>query len=125
MKVLLAIQPSHTITYLAGDANYTHIFFQDGSTQLFARTLSSLVPLLPDFVRIHKTFLVNPWWVTGYQSTGFRKAVIEVGGAWLPVSRRNIRAVKTLFDGYQLKKNTWHRSSTKSPQAQSDRSASS
>src|SRR5437868_1095503 len=88
---------SDSITYLAGDSNYTHIYFLNAPKQLYARTLSDFVQAFPRFIRIHKRYLVNPDHVVEYQTSGSRRAAIKVSKQWLPVSRRRIKAIKAFF----------------------------
>jgi CheY-like chemotaxis protein len=83
-------QPS-LITHLTGASNYTWVHFRNGATLLLSKSLSSFEELLPAFVRVHKTALVNPKFVDQIQSPPRTKAPGTVGmqgGIILPVSRR-------------------------------------
>lgn len=83
-------QPS-LITHLTGASNYTWVHFRNGATLLLSKSLSSFEELLPAFVRVHKTALVNPKFVDQVQSPPRTKAPGAVGiqgGIMLPVSRR-------------------------------------
>ncbi|MFD2569590.1 response regulator transcription factor [Spirosoma soli] len=79
------------ITHLTGASNYTWLHFRNGSTLLLSKPLSSFEALLTEFVRVHKTALVNPKYVHQIKSplrTKTPGAIIMQGGAQLPVSRR-------------------------------------
>lgn len=53
----------NTILYMAGDGNYTRVYQTDGSVKLTSLTLSKVSLLLPDFLRVHKSSLVNPTYI--------------------------------------------------------------
>ncbi len=93
------LQFGATITHLAGKGNYTYIYFLDAPRQLSAKNLACFAVDLPQFVRIHKSYLINPDHVAGYQSsdTDCRKVALQVANEWLPVSKRNSKAVACLF----------------------------
>lgn len=83
-------QPS-LITHLTGASNYTWVHFNNGTNLLLSKSLASFEGLLPSFVRVHKTALVNPRHVHAVQSPPRSKASGAVsikGGIVLPVSRR-------------------------------------
>lgn len=81
---------SPAILYLAGDGNYTHIHFLVNPSVLYATTLSAFARELPEFVRIHKSYLINPNHITNYRSNGRNAMEVQVGKLWLPISRRRI-----------------------------------
>ncbi len=56
--------PIETITLLEGQGNYTCIYMRNGFKYLICKTLKSLSPLLGcKFIRVHKSFIVNPNYV--------------------------------------------------------------
>lgn len=75
------------ITHIKGQGPYAHIFI--GSEQLtIAKTLKSLVPELgKDFIRIHKSFLVNRKFIKAFQ----RDQLILTNQICLPVSRNGMK----------------------------------
>ena len=77
-----------TIAYLEALSNYTYIHFLTTPQRLYARNLSYSAELLPGFVRIHKSYLINPIFVSHYRVTGHNQLDVQVAGQWLPVSRR-------------------------------------
>lgn len=97
-----AIQYPILIAYLEGANNYTWLHFRDGEKQLLAKPISylELQPELVDFVRIHKTILVNPICVEQLVEPPRPKMAAAVqleGGLTLPVSRRRWVRVATLL----------------------------
>lgn len=97
-----AIQFPVLIAYLAGSNNYTWLHFRNGDKQLLAKPISYLEvqPELTDFIRIHKTMLINPICVVRLLEPPRPKtagAVELEGGVVLPVSRRRWGEVAALF----------------------------
>ncbi len=52
------------LLYLTGANNYTWLQFQSGKRVLLAKSLTYFTERLPQFVRVHKTALINPAYVT-------------------------------------------------------------
>ncbi|GAB3509716.1 hypothetical protein GCM10027341_47180 [Spirosoma knui] len=80
-----------SITHLTGASNYTWLHFRNGGTMLLSKPLSSFETLLPAFIRVHKTALVNPRYVHQIKSPARTKtpgSITMQGGAVLPISRR-------------------------------------
>ncbi|GAB3548951.1 response regulator transcription factor [Spirosoma fluminis] len=80
-----------SITHLTGASNYTWLHFRNGGTMLLSKPLSSFEILLPAFIRVHKTALVNPKYVHQIKSPARTKtpgSITMQGGAILPISRR-------------------------------------
>ncbi len=99
------------ITYLAASGNYIYIHFADAPRQLYARTLSSFALDLPQFVRIHKSYLVNPGYVTRVDRDALRGASLLIGADRLPVSKRRFKEIKLRFSSKASSKsmrNEWH-----------------
>ncbi|WP_080059402.1 response regulator transcription factor [Spirosoma aerolatum] len=84
------------IIYLAGANNYSWICFQDGEKKLLAKPISYLEDKLPNFIRVHKTALINPAFVQSLQEPPHRKMSGKVqlnSGDVFPVSRRRWQQV--------------------------------
>jgi DNA-binding LytR/AlgR family response regulator len=84
------------ITHLTGASNYTWIHFWNGEKQLAARIISDFETQLPRFLRVHKTVLVNPAYVTSWQPPVTSKkpgSITLQADILLPVSRRRWTAV--------------------------------
>lgn len=97
-----AIQFPVLIAYLEGANNYTWLHFRDGEKKLLAKPISYLEeqPELIDFIRIHKTVLVNPICVERLLEPPRPKSAGAVQlerGVVLPVSRRRWSQVEALL----------------------------
>lgn len=93
------IELHREIQYLEGDGNYTPVHFANSPKQIYTRTLSYLGLHLPGLVRIHKSYLVNPRYVTDYRANERGGIEVQVAGRWLAVSRRRFREAEILFKG--------------------------
>jgi DNA-binding LytR/AlgR family response regulator len=80
------------ITHIRGEGNYATVHFVDRPSQTYALTLARLANHLPQLVRIHKSYLVNPEHVVEGHYKRTNEARVLVGEQWLPISRR--RAVE-------------------------------
>jgi DNA-binding LytR/AlgR family response regulator len=76
------------ITYISGEGNYATVHFVDRPSQTYALTLARLASHLPELVRIHKSYLVNPDHVVNCQHKRTTEARVLIGKEWLPISRR-------------------------------------
>ncbi len=79
------------LTYLIGANNYTWVQFRGGKRVLLSKSLTYFSEQLPDFIRIHKTALINPAFVTDLLPPLRPKmagAVRMQDGTVLPVGRR-------------------------------------
>lgn len=88
---------SDSVLFLAGDGNYTHIHFLVKPAALYATTLSAFEKEMPSFVRIHKSYLINPAYITDCRSNGIKSIEVLIGRRWLPVSRRRTDAVESVL----------------------------
>ena len=89
--IKLALQRPELITYFLGANNYTWLYFRNGEKKLLAKSIGYLEKELPQFVRIHKTVLVNPAYVKSLRRPPRQKMAGEVelaNGEVFPVSRR-------------------------------------
>jgi two-component system LytT family response regulator len=99
----LAIATTQGIHYLRpkniirceADGNYTHFYMQSGKHVLASRPLGHYSSLLPksDFIRCHKSHLVNRYFV---ESIADSKIYLS-NGEHVEVSRRRLVTVKTLL----------------------------
>ncbi len=108
MNRLELITQVDNIIYLAGDGNYTNVHFVDASKQMYAKTLGDFCQVLPHFIRIHKSYLINPDHISDFKHDPSKGAFIKVGVHWLPVSRRKISDVKPLIKPRVLTGGTWY-----------------
>ncbi|GAB3687399.1 hypothetical protein GCM10027592_00880 [Spirosoma flavus] len=89
------------INYLSGANNYSWVYFRDGEKRLLAKPISYLETLLPDFIRVHKTALINPAYITKLYQPPRRKMSGKVyldTGDVFPVSRRRLQTVIDLLE---------------------------
>ncbi|WP_460905391.1 LytTR family DNA-binding domain-containing protein [Spirosoma areae] len=90
--------PITDVRYLAGYGNYTWVYLADSRRGLSYQCLSRFTLLLPDFIRIHKPYLINPAHILSFQRTGPYSAVITMQDrAAFPVSRRRIGKVNEVI----------------------------
>ncbi len=86
-----AIQYPEFITHLIGANNYCWIYFQSGEKKLIAKPICYLEDLLPQFVRTHKSVLINPTYVRSLHQPARQKMAGEIqleNDLIFPVSRR-------------------------------------
>lgn len=98
-----AIRHPALIAYLTGANNYTWLYFRNGEKKMLAKPISYLETQLTEFVRVHKTALVNPACVEKLQQPPRQRMAGSVqleGGVTLPVSRRRWRDVVTALHPY-------------------------
>ncbi|GAB4017066.1 LytTR family DNA-binding domain-containing protein [Spirosoma koreense] len=87
------------VLYMEGFWNYTTIRFVNGKTFVIARTLQ-VMQQRTGFLRIHKSFLVNPAHIEHMASpTGRKSATLHLRGAYtLEVARRRYSQVKQALE---------------------------
>ncbi|GAB4054317.1 LytTR family transcriptional regulator DNA-binding domain-containing protein [Spirosoma litoris] len=103
-----ALQHPERIAYFAGANNYCWVHFRDGDKKLLAKPISYLGTLLPNFIRVHKTVLLNPAYVKSLDYPPRNKMAGKVhldSGEVFPVSRRRWPKVMKFFT--PLTKNTF------------------
>lgn len=87
---------NNEITYLEADINYTIFHLSGGKKIVSSFTLKKYERdiRLAGFLRVHKSFLLNPDFIIHYEQRG-KKATIHLStGKILSVSRRRISHVK-------------------------------
>lgn len=88
---------SRKIVYIKSERVYSRLFLSDGSEKLIRISLSELEGQLVQvsFIRVHKTFLVNPQWIKSIKD---REIVMERGK--VPISVRLCGEVKHKYKEY-------------------------
>lgn len=91
-----ALQHPELIAYFSGANNYSWLYFRNGEKRLLAKPISYLETRLPDFIRVHKTILINPTYVKSLHQPPRQKMAGEIrldSGEVFPVSRRRWQQV--------------------------------
>jgi two-component system LytT family response regulator len=85
---VIFINPS-TIIYCQADNNYTDIHFEDGGSENISRTLKEVEIVLRDlnFLRIHKSFLINFEKISQYIKSDGGHLIMEGSKEMLPISK--------------------------------------
>lgn len=87
-----------TVLYVGGDNNYSRVRFTNGKELVVSKTLRLIEDMFPksDFVRVHKSYLVNTEFITRYvRSDG--GYIVMSNGEKLPVSRQRKSDIGQLF----------------------------
>ena len=78
------------LIYIQSSDNYVEVFFKEGDklkTQLIRNKLSTIEEQLPELIRTHRSFLINPMHFNQWK-TGNRKLFIRLNeGIEVPVSK--------------------------------------
>ncbi|HAN38663.1 MAG TPA: hypothetical protein DCQ29_07140 [Chitinophagaceae bacterium] len=91
-QALNIVLPQNEIVYVEGDGPYSTIFTKEDHYKI-ARTIKSIInELSSDFIRIHKSFVVNRKYMKGYT---LEKLILS-NNQCLPVSRRGYKALASL-----------------------------
>ena len=91
------IRPQNTeINYLEADINYTIFHLNDGKKIISAFTLKKYEDdsQLAGFLRVSKSFLLNPQYVKSIEKQGRKATVLMQNGAKMQVSRRKMYLVE-------------------------------
>lgn len=89
--ILDAVNQPAMIIYLQGASNYTWVHYQDGQKLLLSKPLLYFEAALPNFLRVHKTALINPRYIRDVTPPPRRKTpgcVHLINGISLPIGRR-------------------------------------
>lgn len=87
---------AENITFLEGDGNYTYVYTNAGRKYLICKTLKWLACKLDsNFIRVHKSFLVNSNYVIGCAEDG--RALKMHCGNEAAVSRRKTKEIISIF----------------------------
>ena len=88
------------ITHLEGEGNYTFIHTRQGKKHLVSKTLRVVMEILrADFIRVHKSFIVNPVYITAQLESD--KLLLSCGRK-VPIARRRVREIQDLLAGEYL-----------------------
>lgn len=97
-----------TIVRIEANGSYSWLYTRNGQRYLISRPINLLTRQLPDFWRIHKSFMVNPDYVVGPVSTVLLTGRLQLStGDSVLVARRQKKKVciklnvKTALDEYQ------------------------
>lgn len=97
-----ALEHPELIAYFTGANNYSWLHFRNGEKKLLAKPISYLADKLPDFIRAHKTVLINPACVKSLHQPLRQKMAGEIrlmSGEVFPVSRRRWTQVADALPG--------------------------
>lgn len=87
------------VVWLEGDGNYTRVHMVEGYPKSLPYTLKVLNEKLPDFVRVHKSSLVNPIHAQKLKATGYREYSVNLSnGVTLSVSLHRLRKAAKLMN---------------------------
>lgn len=103
-----ALQYPERIAYFVGANNYCWIYFRNGDKKLLAKPISYMESQLPDFIRVHKTVLINPAYIKSLDHPLRTKMAGKIcldSGEIFPVSRRRWPQVVAYLHG-RLMENT-------------------
>ena len=94
---------SQLIHRLAGDGNYTRLFLSTQTAPvLVSQTLNYFTGILPGFLRVHKSGLINPNSVRAVLEEKSRQLqLVLVDVTIIDVSRRRVSEVKASLFHYQ------------------------
>jgi two-component system LytT family response regulator len=95
------IYPStETIAYLEADVNYTIFHLNNGKKIIVSFTLKKYATddQFNGFLRVHKSFLLNPDYVSNYEQKGKKARVHLSNGQTLEVARRKINSIKNYIN---------------------------
>lgn len=91
-----------SITFLEGEGNYTFIYTNTGKRYLVSKTLKSLAEHLnPNFIRVHKSYLVNSDYVVERMEDD--RMLKMACGKEVVVSRRKIKEISGILDHTNLR----------------------
>lgn len=90
------------ITYCQSDQKYVQLETASGTAYRKLGKLDALAESLPDFWRVHQSYLVNPAFVAGLDKSEAGWELRLVDGYRLPVSRAYRRETESRFQNYLL-----------------------
>lgn len=87
---------NNEITYLEADINYTIFHLKNGQKMVSSFTLKKFETdiQLNGFLRVHKSFLLNPQFIKHFSQNGKKATIQLTNGKILDVSRRKLSMVK-------------------------------
>jgi two-component system LytT family response regulator len=86
------------IVYLEANVNYTIYHYYNGKKSISTTTLKQHADKenLRHFLRVHRSFLLNPEYIIGLRKDGKKVSIQMVNGKELSVSRRKKPLIKHL-----------------------------
>lgn len=90
--------PIEKIMFLKGDINYTIFHLKDGEKFISSTTLKkhSSEAYLSSFLRIHKSYLLNPDFIKKVENNGKSASILMLDGQKLVVSRRKMSLLENI-----------------------------
>ena len=86
-----------SMVWLEGEANYTRVHHQDGSTSLVSKPLNHFEQY-GHFLRVHRSIMVNSVYVHEFIHNNGRSGLLQlITGTRVPVSRTHLSVVSGLF----------------------------
>ncbi len=87
---------NNEITYLEADINYTIFHLKNGTKMISSFTLKKYESdiELNGFLRVHKSYLLNPNFIKDFNQVGKKATIQLTTGKVLTVSRRKLNMVK-------------------------------
>jgi len=84
----------NNVVLLKGNINYTTFYLQSGTEKVVAHTLKFFEEFLETygFLRIHRSFMVNPTYISGYNAE--KEMLIMSNGQSANISRRRKHTLK-------------------------------
>ena len=99
--------PVDSIVWLEGDGNYTRVHYNDGTSVLVTQPLVWFEHYL-DFIRIHRSSIVNQAYVQVFERIDSRSATIKLlNNKELPVSRNRIKQTSAMLSTISSSNLTW------------------
>ncbi len=85
-----------SIIWIEGEGNYARFHLAGNQTYLASQTLKHLEHHLPAFVRIHKSALINPVCITGFEQQKAKVAYVTMSnGQRIQLAYRRIEQVRS------------------------------
>ncbi|MBA4850557.1 LytTR family DNA-binding domain-containing protein [Emticicia sp. BO119] len=93
----LIVPSIHEIVFLRGSVNYTEFHMTNGRKIMSSYTLVYHQNLIEGFLRISKSYLVNPYYIEKINANGSQREILLKNGERIKVSRRR----KKVLEGFQ------------------------
>lgn len=80
------------IVRLQSERNYTRVYLTDGRQILMAKTLGAFERFLPSsFVRIHRSHLVNHFFIRDWVDSPLKNTLVLTNGQVLTIANRRVK----------------------------------
>lgn len=77
-----------SVLFLEADSNYTKIILEEGQHLLSSFTLGRHANYFPEFVRVSRKYMLNPYYIKNYMPE--KRKVTAIDGRVFKVSRRRL-----------------------------------